>query len=82
MLRVVLRAKMKTMAFFFQRKEELETKQAVNPHTGKSMTFNVSAMQLKVNVSIPGLSVEVITNSSSWKKPGLFTQGLFVRYYW
>ena len=65
-----------------QGKEEKETKQTVNPSTGKPMTFNESEMEMKVNVSVPGLSVQVISNSSSWKKPGLFTQGLYVRYYW
>ncbi|XP_070194790.1 uncharacterized protein [Littorina saxatilis] len=61
--------------------DELETKEVADPKTDEAMTFNMTESKVRVNASFPGVSIEVITNSTSGKTPGQYAQGIYIRYY-
>ncbi|KAL8576508.1 hypothetical protein ACOMHN_003066 [Nucella lapillus] len=55
---------------------------ALLPPSGQPMPPRASStMMFKMNMSVPDLSLQILTNSSSGLQPGRFAQGLYIRYF-
>nr|KAG5702175.1 hypothetical protein BaRGS_033887 [Batillaria attramentaria] len=68
-------------SFITEYKDEEDQQTVVNPQTGQPMKLTLSDSVLKLNVSVPGLSMEIFTSSVSSKPPGRFSQAMVLRYY-